>query len=403
MDDVVTLTSYADVRDAFRSKHLRQALYDDGALVMADTLLNLHGDSHRVRRRLENRLFRRPTFEAFEANAIGPILDEALAPYLRAGQADLPTLGYRTTMNVTALVSGVDRTTRSPDETDHLLHLVRTFAEGATVAHSTRDRNVVRAEVEAALDVFDSEFLRPSIDRRRELLEAFAGGRIGEPELPQDVLTVLLRNEDNLNLPYDVIRREVVFYLQAGSHSTANAFTDATHDLFTVATHDPSVMQRAHDDRFFLQRCVHETFRLHPASPVAWRRATRPIQLRTGVEIADGAFVVMDLHAANRDLAVFGEDAATFAPGRPLPAGVPPWGLTFGGGVHACIGMELDGGVVQETPAAPGGHLYGTVALMVWALLDHGARPDPDNPPQMTTVSNRPHFGTYPVVFERVA
>ena len=55
--DVVTITGYEDARDAFRQKHLRQALYDAGEVVMADVLVNLHGDEHRSRRRLENRLF----------------------------------------------------------------------------------------------------------------------------------------------------------------------------------------------------------------------------------------------------------------------------------------------------------------------------------------------------------
>ena len=35
------------------------------------------------------------------------------------------------------------------------------------------------------------------------------------------MLTVLLRNEDKLELPADVLKREMAFYLQAGSHSTS--------------------------------------------------------------------------------------------------------------------------------------------------------------------------------------
>ena len=56
---VHTVATYEGARDAFRQKQLRQALYDAGEVVMADVLVNLHGDAHRSRRRLENRLFRR--------------------------------------------------------------------------------------------------------------------------------------------------------------------------------------------------------------------------------------------------------------------------------------------------------------------------------------------------------
>jgi len=48
----VTVTTYEQAREAYRQKDLRQALYDEGDVVMADVLVNLHGDEHRARRRL---------------------------------------------------------------------------------------------------------------------------------------------------------------------------------------------------------------------------------------------------------------------------------------------------------------------------------------------------------------
>ena len=58
---VFTVQTFTGARHAYREKDLRQALYDAGEVVMADVLVNLHGDEHRARRRLENRLFRRDT------------------------------------------------------------------------------------------------------------------------------------------------------------------------------------------------------------------------------------------------------------------------------------------------------------------------------------------------------
>ena len=150
----------------------------------------------------------------------------------------------------------------------------------------------------------------------------------------------------------------------------------------------------------FLQRCVHESLRLHPASPVGWRLALAPIELRNGLRIEPGTLVVLDLEAANRDdTLVRPRRRAATTPTAPIPVGVSPWGHTFGGGVHACIGAELDGGVAWHDDAVESDHLYGTVAVMCEAVLAHGGRPDPDDPPQRDTTSARPHFGTYPVVF----
>ena len=51
---------------------------------------------------------------------------------------------------------------------------------------------------------------------------------------------------------------------------------------------------------------------------------------------------------ANRDPAVFGPDAERFDPHREIPDDVPRWGLTFGTGFHACLGMELAGGAAER-------------------------------------------------------
>ena len=393
----VVISSWSGVRDAFRRKDLRQALYDDGQAVMGDCLLVLHGDAHRARRRLENRLFRREVFAYWEHDVLGPTIGEALQPFVLAGRGDLVPIGYRTTMNLTAFIAGVDRPTRSAEETETLYRLVRTFSEGATAVHSTRDRAALEADVGAALEVFDARFLRPSIERRRALLDAAERGEVDELDLPADVLTALLSNVDQLELSDDVVRREIAFYLQAGSHSTANAFTHTVDELFTRAR--PDDLERARNDRTFLQRCVHETLRLHPASPVAWRRPLGPATLSDGTDVTAEDLIVLDLVAANSSPELFGPDAAEWNPHREIDSGATAWGHSFGGGVHACIGMELDGGM-EPDPARPASeHLFGTVTVMVDAFLAAGGRPDPDSPAVLDPTSSRPHFSAYPVLF----
>ena len=389
----IRLTGYNDVREGYRAKDLKQALYDEGGVVMRDVLLTLHGDEHRQRRRLENRLFDRPTFAWFEREVMPRVIADTLAPFVAAGRADLLVLGRRTTMNLTADIAGVDRPAGTDAETAQLEQFVRTFGEGATVVHSTRDKDTVRAEVTAALLEFDEAFLRPSVERRRALMAR--GG-----ELPNDVLTTLLVNDDQLHLPYDVIRREIAFYLQAGSHSTANATAHALADLWALGLTRPGDVERAATDLRFAQRCAHESLRLHPASPVAWRTALSPVVL-AGCPVASGDTVIFELESANRDIAVWGPTASEYDPHRSVPVGILPWGHSFGGGAHACIGLELDGGVAWiDSMSQADTHLYGTVALIMQAILQAGGRPDPASPPVLDTTTARVNFSSYPIAFK---
>ncbi|MHC1557565.1 cytochrome P450 [Actinomycetospora sp. C-140] len=393
----ITLDRYADVREAYRQHDLEQALYDAGGVVMADCLLVLHGSAHRTRRRVENRLFRRGTFRHWEHTFLRDVVTDTLAPFVAAGHADLLELGYRTVMNLTAMVAGVDHSTTDVTETDALYRFAKKFSEGATLVHTTRDPAEVRAEVAAALDEFDRIFLTPSIARREALLDRLAAGEIAEDDLPRDVLTALLRHRDELGLDRDMLRREVAFYLQAGSHSTADAFSHAVDDWFAWRARDPEAAEEARHDPALLQACVYETLRLHPASPVARRRALAAISLRGGTDIPEGSEVVLDIAAANRDPEVF-DRPAEYDPARDVPSDVPRWGHAFGGGMHACIGTELAGGV-PAAGSAEGAQVLGTVTLMLDALLAAGARPDPASPPVRDPHSARDHFASYPVVF----
>jgi hypothetical protein len=139
-------------------------------------------------------------------------------------------------MNLAALTAGVDRPRSTPEETFRLYNYLTTFIEGATLAHYTGDRAAKAREIEEKLELFDAEFLTPGIDRRKALLARAAAGELTDDDLPRDVLTILLRNEDNLELTHEMIRREVAFYLLAGR----------PHQCHCVHTRDP---QHLHVDR----------------------------------------------------------------------------------------------------------------------------------------------------------
>ncbi|MFM8380632.1 MAG: hypothetical protein ACKOA6_01370, partial [Actinomycetota bacterium] len=94
-DAPITIASFDEAKDTYRQKDLRQALYDAGEVIMGDVLVNLHGAEHRDRRRLENRLFRRETFELYENTLFPPIIADTLRPHLEAGRAELVDLGHQ--------------------------------------------------------------------------------------------------------------------------------------------------------------------------------------------------------------------------------------------------------------------------------------------------------------------
>ncbi|MBT96030.1 MAG: cytochrome P450 [Acidimicrobiaceae bacterium] len=395
----IVITTPDDAREVYRHKQLRQALYDAGEVVMEDVVVNLHGDEHRQRRRLENRLFRRDTFYEYERDMFPSIIQETVDPYLKDGKAELVDFGHQLMMNLAAVTAGVDRPLGTYEETSRLYDYLTTFIEGATLGHYIGDVETKRAEIEKKLEAFDKEFLEPGIAYRNELLKKFGRGEIPEEDLPRDVLQVLLRNQDKVPMTRESLRREIAFYLLAGAHTSATALTRVVHNIFKWLEDHPDDEEKAYNDKIFLQKATHETIRLQPSSPTAARWALEDIGLRSGIEIIKGDKVVIDLETVNRDKNSYGEDAEEFNPNRELESGITPWGLSFGQGMHACIGQDLAAGLVFDTNSTEDDHLFGLVPVAVQTLFLNGCKPDPSNPPEMDDSTTRPYFGKYPVLF----
>jgi predicted dehydrogenase len=212
-DETIVLRTFADAKDAYRAKDLRQSLYDEGEVVMDGVLVNLHGDAHRDRRRVENRMFRRDVFDRYERELFPGVTERTVAPHLAAGRADLVHLGHELMLNLAALTAGIDRPRGTAAETARLGDYNAQFIRGATLAHSTGDKDAQRAATAQALLDWDAEFLAPSIARR-----------LDRDDAPDDVLSTLLRHRDELGLTAEVIRREIAFFLLAGAHTSATAF-----------------------------------------------------------------------------------------------------------------------------------------------------------------------------------
>ena len=382
-----TVGTWAGARDAYRSKALRQALFD-GSVVMDDVLINLHGAEHRDRRRIENPLFRRDVQLQYERDEFPAIVEAALAPHLASGRCELMSFAHKTMLSLSCINAGIDRTPEDDAETERLIALLAEFIEGARIHHYQGDREAKVAEITAAVEAFEDEFVRPSVTRRQRLTDQ------GEP-LPRDVLAVLVANTD---LPVAVMSREVAFYLTAGASTSAVALTNTIQNLLSWLEERSDGRRRIADDPAFVRRCILETLRLSPISPIGGRRATADFELPDGTLVSAGDRVDIDIQSANRDEEVFGPSANHFDPDRVLPDGVPLHGFSFGHGMHHCIGAELAGGIDPDPQDGFDERLFGLVGVVVRELARHNVRLDPDDPPEIEVTTARRAYRRFPVL-----
>ncbi len=394
----VTVAGYKEASQTLALADLKQSLYDEGKVLMDGVLVTLHGEEHRVRRLLEMRIFKKDFFSYYEKQVLPPVVERTLAKFLPTGRADLMDFGRRSMLDLTADFAGIDRPANSDAERDELVSIIHGLGAAATLGQYQGDREPVREAVRRTLKQFDERFFTPSAARRQALIERFRKGEIGEAELPRDILTILLLNEDNIDLPRDLILRETGFYYLAGAHTSVHSLTHAMHEMFQWSAKHPEDADKIRHDPLFVQRCVHESLRLHPSSPIAQRKPMCPVHLPSGEDVSSDDTVVIDLFNANRQVATFGPDAAEFNPYRQLPPTLPPYGITFGVGIHTCLGRNLAAGDVAKANTDPQTHQYGTITLIARALLANNARPDPNNPPQREANIAREAWAKYPVL-----
>ena len=400
IENPLIIDTWDSAREAYRSKHLRQGLYD-GGVVMENVLINLHGLAHRDRRRLENPLFRRDVLAAYERDEFPAVLAARLAPHLTDGRLELLDFGHSVMLELAAINAGVDLDPADPDQLDRLHRQLLAFIDGARILHYAGDKEAKEREVADALADFDREFVTPGIERRTSLLADRDAGRIDDEAIPRDILRVMLENVEGLDLDRSTIARETAFFLLTGASTSAVTLSRTLHDIFGWIADHPADEARLIDDPSFVQLCVLESLRLAPISPIAARWATEDFTLADGTVVAAGDRVHIDMGAANRDRATFGDDADEFRPERPVPDGVPRPGVSFGHGMHHCIGQELAVGV---EPTVGGGTelvLFGLVGTVIRELLRLGVRPDPDRPAEADDLTERATFKTYPVVLTR--
>ncbi len=400
----IELTDFVSAEAALRVPDLKQSLYNEGALLMDGVLVTLHGEAHRQRRLLEMRVFRRDYFKYYEQAILPQVYAEVMAQCDVQSPLNLVDLNYRFMVYLALQFAGIDRQAGTAQELDLLIEILRMFGVAATLGQAKDQSGVAQTkqQVVEAMQVFDAQFFTPSVARRKALLAQVHQGQLNADELPRDVLTVLLQDDAHLDLAREMVLRETGFFFLASAHTSVHSLGHSVNHLLTWCEAHPDARAELQSDAIILQRFVHESFRLHPSSPVAKRQALARVEFLNGQIAEPGDTVVINLRQANRDPSVFGADAEDFNPFREVRSGISETGITFGIGMHACLGKNLAAGVLPVNGRATSpGHQIGTVAWLCGELLNAGICKDPNGTPHLDQSIERETWQHYPVYFKR--
>ena len=399
----IIFSTFDECRTALLNKSLSRTFdkrsYAEGN-VRQGNVSTLHGQAHRSRRRLENPMFRSERLELYERELFPQLMDRLLDRLVQQGTADLLIVAEKLSLVLSAHRAGIDFDEDDEGTFERLVDFTNRFSKGSAIIDTVGDADAVRADVIAAMAEWEEFSLEPSKARRKRLLEQWHASEIDDSELPNDVLTLLLRHQADAEFGLDdgIIARETATYLHGGAHTSSQTLVNAIDILLEHAVSDADVWRRVIEDRGFAQRCVHETLRLRPTTPKIKRRAEEATMVGA-VEVPENALVIVDVGSANRDPGVYGPNPDDFDPDRAVPEKAYLWGLTFSAGGHQCPGRNVAVGLPSSDADALGDrHLFGLVTLMLQAFARMGPRADPDRPARKddrTVRVNR--FATYPV------
>jgi cytochrome P450 len=288
------------------------ARFESFNLIHRNAILEMEPPHHTRLRRLISAAFARGHVERLRPwveELAGRLVDELLEESAGTRPVDLLTMAERLPVAVIAELLGVPEADRQ---------LLRPWSN-AIVKMYEYDRTRQReAAAERAADEFVAYLRELAADRRRH---------------PGDDLVshlVQVRDADGDRLTEDELVTTCILLLNAGHEATVNVTANGTLALLR----HPDQLRRLRSDRSLLPTAIEEFMRFDSPLQLFERTATEDVEIG-GITVEKGRKIAALLGSANHDPAVF-VAPETLDVGRTENPHV-----TFGAGVHFCIGAPL--------------------------------------------------------------
>jgi cytochrome P450 len=308
-------------------------------------IVHLDGNEHQERRRLLSEPFvKESEMLRLERDLIEPAVRASFDRLTRSEvtgspiRAELMILMENIYWQLASAIVGLDGVT-TETSAEILRETVHPVMEGVHIDSLMGDQSDALKRANLARESFCREYFDPSLERRRELLQRAASGRVDAKSVPSDAIVSMLK----ARLGRELILNEVTNLLVAATSNNSNAIAQCLIDLQEWFVRYPKDEGRRFD-RAFLSLAMEETIRLRGSTHLRVRRFAVDGKLRSsGRDFSAGEQLVIDTARANRDPEVFGGNADEFDPYRCAEAGSPvrPYGLSFGDGKHMCLGRRL--------------------------------------------------------------
>lgn len=146
-----------------------------------------------------------------------------------------------------------------------------------------------------------------------------------------DLTTQLIEAEENgSKLTADELFANIVLLFVAGHETTVNLIGNGLLALYR----NPDQLLRLKDEPGLIGNAIEEFLRYDSSVQVTYRVAAEDVDVN-GIAVTKGDAILCALGAANRDPAIHDEpDRLDIARAEPKP-------LSFGGGIHHCLGAQL--------------------------------------------------------------
>jgi cytochrome P450 len=271
--------------------------------VMGRTILEMDPPEHQRHRALVARAFRARVLDQWNDAIIGTTVRELIDAFAGDGHADLvPQLTFPFPVQVIARILGLPEADwpRFMRLSTQLIAVMRNW-EGAVAA--SQELRGYFAEIIA--------------DRRRHTRDDL-------------VSQLVLAEVDGRRLSDDEIYPFLLLLLPAGAETT---YRSSGNLLFGLLS-DPGQLDMVRADRGLVPQAIEEALRWETPLLTVARLATEDVELG-GVRIPAGSFVAVSLGAANRDPGRYADPDAFDVAREGGQA------ISFGGGIHKCLGMHL--------------------------------------------------------------